>query len=736
MEGIATDKIQEALAKNFGFTSFKGRQLPIIKSVLKNTDTVVIMPTGGGKSLCYQLPAILNKGTAIIISPLIALMKNQVDMMRGYSSDDEIAHFMNSSLSRTQLKKVKQDLLDEKTKMLYVAPETLTKTETIDFFKQLHISFIAVDEAHCISEWGHDFRPEYRRIREMVDEINPEVPIVALTATATPKVREDIMKNLNMVKPDVYISSFNRGNLYYEIRPKGKKEQVNRQIVQFIKQHEGKSGIIYCLNRKTTEEIAEVLMANGIRAAAYHAGLDASTRSDRQDKFLMEDVDVIVATIAFGMGIDKPDVRFVIHYNMPKSLENYYQETGRAGRDGLEGICLGFFSYRDMNKLEKFMRDKSVAEREVGGQHLEEVVNYSELAGCRREFLLNYFGEKYTFPKKNTCEMCDNCCHPREQIEAQKEVKLALEAILALKENFTTKYLINFLLGTNTQQMKDFKHNRLPQYASGKHKDKNFWSSVIIQMLLKGLLRKDIENYGLLKVQELGHAFLKSPFSLKVAMNHNFAEEIQNYSASQQRTGALDPTLYKMLKDLRKEVAKAKNVPTYVVFQDRSLEEMSTYYPISRKELAKITGVSDGKARKYGRKFYQLIALYVEDNDIHRADDFIVKSVATKSRDKIFIIQNIDKKIPLEAIASNVSLSMDELLTEIEKIVDSGTKLNIDYHINNYLDEDLQDEVFDYFMEAEENSVRSAMMVLNEDEDFSEEDIRLMRIKFMSEVAH
>ncbi|MGB1206987.1 MAG: DNA helicase RecQ [Chitinophagales bacterium] len=733
MEGIATDKIQEALAKNFGFTSFKGRQLPIIKSVLNNTDTVVIMPTGGGKSLCYQLPAILNKGTAIIISPLIALMKNQVDMMRGYSSSDEIAHFMNSSLSRTQLKKVKQDLLDEKTKMLYVAPETLTKAETIEFFKQLHISFIAVDEAHCISEWGHDFRPEYRRIREMVDEINPDVPIIALTATATPKVREDITKNLHMVRPDVYVSSFNRDNLYYEIRPKGKKEQVSRQIVQFVKQNEGKSGIIYCLNRKTTEEIAEVLMANGIRAAAYHAGLDASTRSDRQDNFLMEDVEVIVATIAFGMGIDKPDVRFVIHYNMPKSLENYYQETGRAGRDGLEGNCLGFFSYRDMNKLEKFMRDKSVAEREVGGQHLEEVVNYSELAGCRREFLLNYFGEKYVCDRTG---MCDNCRTPREQIETKDEVVLALESVLALRENFTTKYVIQFLLGSDTQEMKDFRHDQLPQYGKGKHKDKIFWRSVIIQILLTGLLRKDIENYGLLKVEPLGYEFLKKPYSVEVAMNHNFAEEIQNYTAIQQRTGALDPTLYKMLKDLRKEVAKAKNVPTYVVFQDRSLEEMSTYYPVSRKELAKITGVSDGKARKYGRKFYQLIALYVEDNDIDRADDFIVKSVATKSRDKIFIIQNIDKKIPLEAIASNVSLSMDDLLTEIEKIVDSGTKLNIDYHINNYLDEDLQDEVFDYFMEADNNTIRSAMQVLNEDEDFSEEDIRLMRIKFMSEVAH
>ncbi len=733
MEAVVVGNLHDALEEHFGFKSFKGNQETIIQSVLDGEDTLVIMPTGGGKSLCYQLPALLNEGTALIISPLIALMKNQVDMMRGFSNRDDVAHFMNSSLSRTQIKKVKADLLSGNTKMLYVAPETLTKQETIDFFKQIKISFVAVDEAHCISEWGHDFRPEYRRIRQMVDAIDESVPIIGLTATATPKVREDIIKNLRLKTPRIYTSSFNRDNLYYEIRPKGKKEQVSRQIIQFIKKNPDKSGIIYCLNRKTTEEIAEVLLANNIKAAAYHAGLDSGTRSDRQDQFLMEDVHVIVATIAFGMGIDKPDVRFVIHYNMPKSLENYYQETGRAGRDGMEGNCIGFFAYADMNKLEKFMRDKPVAEREVGGQHLAEVISYSEIASCRREFLLHYFGEEYD--TKECKGMCDNCRNPKEHFDATNEIVHILKAVTSLKENFNSKYLVNFMMGKSTQEIVSFKHDKLPVFGYGSNKDPNFWRTAITQTLLNGLLRKDIENYGLLKLKEKGIAYIDKPYPIQIALNNNF-DDIEIVDDTPQRTSALDPALMKMLRDLRKKVAKEKKVPTYVVFQDRSLEEMATYYPITKEELSQITGVSTGKARKYGRNFYNLIAEYVEQNDIERAEDLIVKSVASKSKDKIYVIQNIDKRIPLDTIAKNLSLKMEELVTEIEKIVDSGTKLNIDYHINDYLDEYQQEEVFDYFMETEESSIENAVRELNEDEDYSEEDIRLMRIKFMSEIAH
>lgn len=733
MDVAVEDKLYVALSENFGFSSFKGNQEEIIRSISGGRDTLVIMPTGGGKSLCYQLPAIMSEGTALIISPLIALMKNQVDMMRGYSSKDDIAHFLNSSLSRNQIKQVKRDLLSGNTKMLYVAPETLTKQSTIAFFKQLKISFVAVDEAHCISEWGHDFRPEYRRIREMVDEIDPALPIVALTATATPKVRADIAKTLRLQDPAIYISSFNRSNLYYEIRQKGKKEEVSRQIIKFIKKNAEKSGIIYCLNRKTTEEIAQVLRANGIKAVAYHAGLDSSTRSDRQDQFLMEDVHVIAATIAFGMGIDKPDVRFVIHYNMPKSLENYYQETGRAGRDGMEGNCIGFFNYADMNKLEKFMRDKPVAEREIGGQHLAEVIGYSESANCRRKFLLHYFGEGY---KIENCECCDNCQNPKEKEEAQDSVQLALQATHVLQENYVTKYVVNFIMGKKGQEVAAFKHDQHKLFGKGGERDKNYWTSVISHALLQGLIKKDIENYGILKLTKAGLDYITHPYSIQIPLNHQFlASNNGGADAEPRRTSVFDPVLFKMLKDLRRSVAKRKDVPTYVVFQDRSLEEMAMLYPIKKKEIEQITGVSRGKATKYGREFYKMIAEYVAENDIERPTDFIVKTVGERSKDKIYIIQNIDKRIPFETITRHLRISMDEFITEIEKIVDSGTKLNIDYHLNRMFEQEQQEEIFEYFLETEDNTIRAALDELGEDE-YSEEEIRLMHIKFMSEIAH
>lgn len=731
---VATDRLQQALSEYFGFNSFKDNQKQIIRNILDGRDTLVIMPTGGGKSLCYQLPAIMNEGTALIISPLIALMKNQVDMMRGYSSIDSIAHFMNSSLSRSQLKKVKEDLLNGDTKMLYVAPETLTKEDTIAFFKQIKISFVAVDEAHCISEWGHDFRPEYRRIREMVDAIDENVPLVALTATATPKVRTDIMKNLRLRNPYTYIASFNRDNLYYEVRPKGKKGQVLSQIIQFIKSDDPKSGIIYCLNRKTTEQIAESLRANGIKAAAYHAGLDSATRSNRQDQFLQEDIHVIVATIAFGMGIDKPDVRFVIHFNMPKSLENYYQETGRAGRDGMEGQCIGFFNYADMTKLEKFMRDKPVAEREIGGQHLAEVIGYAESAGCRRQYLLHYFGEDYDVEKCN--KMCDNCRNPKEKHEVKKLTQLMLKATDELQENYPSKYIIEFLMGSKATELTDFKHNELPSYNKGNEHDATFWNSVITQALLNNLLRKDIENYGLLKITEKGKDFIKKPYSIQIAVNHNYDDVNAMMAENEpQRSTALDTLLVKMLKDLRKRIAKQKDLPTYVIFQDRSLEEMATYYPITKSELENITGVSRGKAAKYGRDFLKLISKYVEENDIERANDFVVKTTGSKSKDKIYIIQNIDKRISLDEIAKHLNLGMEPLLMEIEKIVDGGTKLDLKYHINNVLDEYQQEELFDYFKETENPSIKHAMEELDDDE-YTEGDIRLMYIQFLATMAH
>ncbi len=729
--------LRNSLREHFGFDSFKGEQEKIIKSILSGKDTFVIMPTGGGKSLCYQLPALLSDGVAIIVSPLIALMKNQVDLIRGYSSKDHIAHFLNSTLSKTQQKKVKSDLMSGQTKMLYVAPETLTKQENIDFFSDMPISFVAVDEAHCISEWGHDFRPEYRKLREMIDEINPELPIIALTATATPKVQDDIVKNLNLRTPDVYISSFNRPNLYYEIAPKRSKDQTLKNIVKFVHSMKGKSGIIYTLNRKTTEELASTLVANGISAVAYHAGLEAPVRAKRQDQFLMEEVDVIVATIAFGMGIDKPDVRFVIHYNIPKSLENYYQETGRAGRDGLEGKCLLYYSHKDVQKLEHLMRDKPLSEREMGAQLISETVAYVESGVCRRRLLLHYFGEVY---KGDNCGHCDNCVNPKEKLEVKDSSKIVLDAIRELDERFNIDYVVNVILGKTNPQIKTFRHDKLKSFGSGliMEMDVNFWTSLIRQMMLEGLVRKDIEEYGLLKITEKGHKFLKKPFSIMVALNHNYDDAVgddEEVSAGGGGTAVADPVLFGMLKELRKQVAKEKGLPPFVIFLENSLEDMAISYPTSMEELEKIAGVSKGKALRYGKKFIELIAKYVEENDVTKPDDFVMKSVVNKSGMKVFIIQNIDKKIPLETIAKNKSLSLQELLIEMETIVASGTRLNLNYCLEQELDEYEQEDIFDYFRGSQDDNLEHAYDEFK-DRNISIEHLQMMRIKFLSEYGN
>lgn len=724
--------LTEHLKNHFGFSQFKGNQEVIIRNVLAGNDTFVLMPTGGGKSLCYQLPALLLNGTAIIISPLIALMKNQVDAMRGFSAEDGVAHFLNSSLNKTQIAKVKQDVVSGKTKLLYVAPESLTKEENVLFLKGVTISFYAIDEAHCISEWGHDFRPEYRRIRPIINEIGT-APLIALTATATPKVQHDIQKNLGMLDASVFKSSFNRANLYYEIRPK-----VNsiREIIRFIKNNSGKSGIIYCLSRKKVEELAETLKVNGIKALPYHAGMDSSTRSDNQDKFLMEGVDVIVATIAFGMGIDKPDVRYVIHYDIPKSLEGYYQETGRAGRDGGEGQCITFYSYKDIQKLEKFMQGKPVAEQEIGKQLLLETVSYAESSVCRRKMLLHYFGEEYF---EENCGCCDNCNHPKQQFEGKDYLLMVIETVLAVKEKFKADHVANILCGNLTTTIKSYKHNKLETFGEGAEKGTRFWNAIIRQGLVMRFLDKDIENYGLLFVTPKGKDFLEKPYELMFVLDHEYEEGDDDDIASGQPGkggGSSDDELLTMLKELRKKISKKKNLPPFVIFQDPSLEDMAIQYPITIEELQNISGVGVGKAKRYGKEFIDLIQAYVEDKDITRPQDMVVKSVANKSLMKVFIIQSIDRKMELEDIAEAKGLEMNDLLTEIEAIVNSGTKLNIDYYVDKTIDEDKRDEIFDYFKdEAETESIQDALKYLGED-DFTEEEIRLVRIKFISELGN
>ena len=729
------DNLTAQLLQNFGFKGFKEPQEEIIKNLLAGKDTFVIMPTGGGKSLCYQLPAIVSKGCAIIVSPLIALMKNQVDLVRGYSSTDNIAHFLNSSLNKGQQKIVKDDLIAGKTKMLYVAPETLTKEENVEFFKDLDISFFAVDEAHCISEWGHDFRPEYRRLRDIMDQIDKKIPVIALTATATPKVQSDIVKNLGLRDPKIFISSFNRANLYYEVLPKVNKEQTVKSIVKFISQNKGKSGIIYTLNRKTTEELAQMLMANGIKAVAYHAGLDSKLRSKRQDEFLGEEVQVIVATVAFGMGIDKPDVRFVIHYNIPKSVENYYQETGRAGRDGLEGKCILYYSHKDVSKLEHLMRDKSLTEREMGAQLINETVAYSESAVCRRKILLNYFGEEYS---SDNCEgMCDNCKNPKELHEAKAEVLLALKSIKALEERFPITYMIAVIIGKPNPQIKMYRHDELPVFGTGKSKDEHFWNSLLRQMLLEGIIQKDIVDYGVLKISKKGELFMKKPTSFKVALNHIFedAADDDDDSNSGEETVAADDQLFTLLKALRQEEAKKRNLPPFVIFLENSLLDMATLYPTTLKELEKCQGVSVGKAMKFGRPFVSLIEKYVEENNIEKPDDFVMKSVVNKNSNKVFIIQNVDKKMPLETIARNKTLKLEELLEEMETIVASGTKLNLDYAIEDLVEEYEREEIIDYFKGCQTSSLDIAREELA-DGNYTLEQLKIMRIKFLCEYGN
>ena len=719
--------IRQKLKEYFGFTSFKGNQEAVILNLLSGRDTFVLMPTGGGKSLCYQLPALMMDGVAIIISPLIALMKNQVDAMRTFSDNPGIAHFLNSSLTKNAVQQVREDVLAGKTKLLYFAPESLTKEDNIAFLHKIKISFYAIDEAHCISEWGHDFRPEYRRIRPIINDIG-QAPLITLTATATPKVQMDIQKNLGMTDATVFKSSFNRSNLYYELRPKN---DPDRDIIRFIKQNEGKSGIIYCLSRKKVEELAELLVANGIKALPYHAGMDAQTRADNQDAFLKEGADVIVATIAFGMGIDKPDVRFVIHYDIPKSLEGYYQETGRAGRDGGEGFCLTFYNYKDIQKLEKFMQGKPVAEQEIGKLLLLETQSYAESSMCRRRTLLHYFGEEYT---EDNCGNCDNCCNPRPRTNATEELVTALEALQSIGDKFKIDHLVSMLLGKTTAIIKSYGHNNSEFFGVGAEKSSNFWNAVIRQGLIMGLIDKNIENYGLISITPAGEKFIDSPTMVRIAEDRDYDEEETKNIAPAQGSAA-DEELYAMLKDLRKKVAKKHDLPPYVIFQDPSLADMAIQYPITIEEMQNISGVGAGKAKKFGEEFIELIKAYVEEKEIIRPQDMVVKSVANKANNKIFIIQSIDRQMDFEDIARAKHLSFDELLTEIETIVNSGTRLNINYFLENYMDEDKVDDIFLYFKEdAESDSLSEAFDELGD--EYTEEEIRLVRIKFLCEAGN
>ena len=721
-----TNLLQQ-LKHYFGFDKFKGDQEAIILSLMEGHDTFVLMPTGGGKSLCYQLPSLIMEGTAIVISPLIALMKNQVDVINGMSEDGTVAHYLNSSLNKSAIQQVMDNVRSGKTKLLYVAPESLNKEEYVEFLKSIHISFYAIDEAHCISEWGHDFRPEYRNIRPTINKIG-NAPVIALTATATDKVRTDIKKSLGIMDAHEFKSSFNRANLYYEVRPKT--NDVDKQIIKFIRQHEGKSGIIYCLSRKKVEELAEVLKANNIKAAPYHAGLDSATRSQTQDDFLMERIDVIVATIAFGMGIDKPDVRFVIHYDIPKSLEGYYQETGRAGRDGGEGLCIAFYAQKDLKKLEKFMEGKPVAEQDIGRQLLQETAAYAESSVCRRKMLLHYFGEEY--PHDN-CHNCDNCLHPKEKIEAGNALNIVLKAVLALKENFRQEYVIDFIKGRGTDDILSHKHDQLEDFGAGEDEDPKLWNPVIRQALIAGYLKKDVENYGLLKITSAGKRFIKHPTEFMIVRDNEFKDD--EYEEGGEAVGmALDPELFAMLKGLRKQMAQKLGVPGYVIFQDPSLEQMATMYPITVEELQQIQGVGAGKAKRYGKEFLELIKRHCEDNCIERAEELRVRTVAKKSIIKVKIIQSIDKQLALDDIAESLGLSFDELLDEVEAIVYSGTKININYFIEEVIDDEHVDDIYEYFRESETDSLDDAINELGD--EYSEDEIRLVRIKFLSEMAN
>lgn len=721
------NNLNSELQKYFGFQHFKGTQKQIIDSLLDGDDTFVIMPTGGGKSLCYQLPALISEGTAIIVSPLIALMKNQVDAIRGFTNSESVAHVLNSSLTKREIARVKQDILDKKTKLLYVAPESLTKEEYIDFLKSVKLSFFAIDEAHCISEWGHDFRPEYRNLNAIINKIG-KVPIIALTATATPKVQEDIQKTLGMQKANIFKSSFNRDNLFYEVRPK---MDIIKDIIRFVKSKEGQSGIIYCLSRKKVEEIAQTLQVNGINALAYHAGFDAQTRAKHQDAFLMEDVDVIVATIAFGMGIDKPDVRFVIHHDIPKSLEGYYQETGRAGRDGGIGHCLTFYSYKDIEKLEKFMQSKPVAEQEVGRQLLLDTVSYAETSVCRRKFLLFYFGEDFDESKCN--QGCDNCKNPKNKHEGKDDVIIALNTILETKQQLKSKEISAIITGTSTPLLKEFKLSEISTYGIGKDKSNHYWNAVLRQILVTRLIKKEIESYGILKVTPAGVDFISNPSSFMITEDHDYKSISQDIIQQVPKT-AFDEALLKMLKDLRKKIAKQKSLPPYILFQDPSLQEMCLQYPTTLEEMTSIQGVGQGKAIKFGKPFIDLIKRYVEENNIEKSHDLVVKSIVNKSGLKVFVIKSTDRKMPLEDIAAAKGLNMESLLSEFELIVNSGTKLNLDYYLLDVLDEEGIDEIMEYFMESETDSLEEAMDEF--DGDYSEEELRLVRLKFLSEVGN